>query len=353
MRPSAHSRTQEFLTDEPATMNLRTHMKNVLEGILKRHGHEIIPSFVVYDWQRNIPTGAQYKESRLPEGAAAHLRPDNPKLMELCQRYAALTAQSQTAPVWNEGHVRPEDILYFRGDNPYVWQVRGKNMNILGYALSTYYVKSIDTLGLLGRLTEDDAFGNFTHTIDGRVVSRDLLDSIIEIYFLEKHLSVSTARSLTILDIGAGYGRLAWRLMSALPNVERYLCTDGVAVSTFICDYYLRFRNLQTKAQALPFDVVEKSLEDNTIDIAVNVHSFSECDLSSIDGWLSLLERHRVRHLMIVPNSPLLQTNEGKNFGDLIDKHGYKLVAREPKYRDPVVQEYGISPSYHYLFALA
>lgn len=60
---------------------------------------------------------------------------------------------------------------------------------------------------------------------------------------------------------------------------------------------------------------------------------------------------------MIVPNSgkhggELLLTNDGKDFGEVIEKHGYKLVAKEPKYRDPVVQKYAINPTYHYLFEL-
>jgi hypothetical protein len=60
---------------------------------------------------------------------------------------------------------------------------------------------------------------------------------------------------------------------------------------------------------------------------------------------------------MIVPNAnnhggELLLTNDGKDFGEVIEKHGYTLVAKDPKYRDPVVQEYAINPTYHYLFEL-
>jgi hypothetical protein len=36
-----------------------------------------------------------------------------------------------------------------------------------------------------------------------------------------------------------------------------------------------------------------------------------------------------------------------------VERHGYKLVAKEPKYRDPVVQQYAIGPTYYYLFELS
>ena len=78
-------------------------------------------------------------------------------------------------------------------------------MDIMAYALTTYYVKSIDKLGLLDQLVEDDYFGNFTFLVDNKKISRDLLDSITEIYFLEKHLNVSSLVGLKVLDIGAGH----------------------------------------------------------------------------------------------------------------------------------------------------
>ncbi len=36
-----------------------------------------------------------------------------------------------------------------------------------------------------------------------------------------------------------------------------------------------------------------------------------------------------------------------------IEKHGYKLLIKEPKYGDIVVQKYAMNPTYHYLFELS
>ncbi len=51
-------------------------------------------------------------------------------------------------------------------------------MNELSYALTAYYVESIDDGGLLDRLSEDGYSGNYLFTVNGRIVSRDLLDSV-------------------------------------------------------------------------------------------------------------------------------------------------------------------------------
>jgi len=108
-------------------------------------------------------------------------------------------------------------------------------------------------------LVEDDYFGNFVFQIGGKTISRDLLDSILEIYFLDRHLGLASAENhRTILDVGAGYGRLAHRLVSALSGAQRYLCTDAVAESTFISEYYLGFRGLDGRACAVPLDEIER-----------------------------------------------------------------------------------------------
>jgi len=336
-------------------MDFGTRARQLLNSKLKRY--KLISSSLLYDWQKYPQTKPSYKESLLPEGSESYLQPNHPRLKELQKRYANFDSKVTVPLVWKEGIVRPDDLRYFRGDNAYVWQLRGPNMNIMAYALTMYYVKSIDTLGLLQRLEEDDFFGNFTFLIDNKKISRDLLDSIIEIYFLEKHLNVSSLNNLTLLDIGAGYGRLAHRMVEAFSNIKTYFCTDAVAISTFISEYYLRFRKLEDKAKVIPLDDIESTLKKNTVDIAVNIHSFSECSISAIEWWLSLLEKYGIKYLMIVPNSgdhgdELLLSNDRQDISKVIEKHGYKLVVKEPKFRDPEVQKYAINPTCYYLFEL-
>jgi hypothetical protein len=327
--------------------------RRLYEGVnswLERYGFKLMKSQMLYEWQKNPPTFPSYRPSQLPQGSESYLIPSNSRFQELKARYSAFDGAVTTPFVWTDDMVRLNDMLYFRGDNAYVWQIRGFNMNVLSYALMTYYVKSIDKLGLLEKPKEDDLFGVYSFEVDNKLVSRDLLDSIIEIHFLEKHLHISTHNNLRILDIGAGYGRLAYRMVNALANIEQFLCTDAVPVSTFICEYYLRFRKLEDKAKAVPIDEIEQTLEQSPVDLAINIQSFPECKISAIEWWLSFLAKHRVKNLMIVLDYPELRTHEGLDFGNLVKTYGYRLVVKESTCQDKVVQQYTVNPSYLHLF---
>jgi hypothetical protein len=159
-----------------------------------------------------------------------------------------------------------------------------------------------------------------------------------------------------VLDVGAGYERLAHRMVSALPGIERFFCTDAVAVSTFVSDYYLRFRGLE-KALVIPLDEIDNTLRDHPVDLAINIHSFSECRIQAIEWWARLLSKHRVKNLMIAPNGTgerlqRLFTNDGQDFLPLLERYGYRTVLKEPKFIDPVVQEYGLLPTWYHLLEL-
>jgi hypothetical protein len=333
-------------------MAIQAQIREALNSQLQRFRHRVVDERILYEWQMTDALNRPgFRASTLPEGAADYLVMSNPRLADLRARYGAFNSDVTTPLVWTDSHVTPEDMLYFRGDNAYVWQVRERGLNILAYALAAYYIQSIDELGLWKKLQEDDAFGIHTFTIANRLLSRDLLDSICEIHFLEKHLNISSRPQLSVMDIGAGYGRLAHRMVSALPNLARYLCTDAFPISTFVCEYYLRFRHIDDRAIAVPLDEIDQTLSAQTVDLAVNIHSFSECKASAIDWWLSLLEKHGVKYLMIVPNTgDALRTHEGIDFSDIVEKHGYSLKVKEPKYRDPVVQQYALNPAYYFLF---
>ena len=335
-------------------MGIKSHLRGPLNSALKRLGFMVLDERKLYDWQKaDSYTQPGYGSSKLADGAAEYLVPDNPRLVDLKTRYAAFNADVTTPSVWTDSLVNPKDLLYFRGDNAYVWQVRMMNMNPMSYALTAYYLRSVDHLGLLEKLDEDEYFGVHAFEVDGRMVSRDLLDSISEIYFLDKHLNISFQKELSVLDIGAGYGRLAHRMTTALPNIREYICTDAVPVSTFISEYYLGFRGLDDRATAVPLDEIDETLSGKTIDIAVNIQSFPECRPEAIDWWLELIARHTVRHLMIAINdTETLRTSEGRDFAAIVEKYGYKLIAKEPVYADPVVQRYAISSAWYYLYEL-
>jgi hypothetical protein len=285
-----------------------------------------------------------------PPESETYLRWSNPYLEALRSRYARHPAcvHSQWSPDFVAKHV---DLKRFRADGAYVWQ--GPQFSENMYLMTAYYARTFDRLCIFDRLIEDGMFGAYAFRFNGKVVSRDLIDSVLEINFLQENFG---PRKLAVLDIGAGYGRLGHRLSEAMPSADPVHCTDAVAESTFICDYYLRYRN--ARARAIPVDEVETLVNKGGIDLATNIHSFSECNAKSISWWLALLRNARVKYIFIVPNRNehlLSREADGKQLccSNLIAQSGYRLRVKRPKYANGTAMEhYGIGPTWYLLFEL-
>jgi len=298
--------------------------------------------------------GGPFARMDIPAGASDVLFAGNPVLISLKQRYAGFDARVTTPLLWQPEYIDQQvEIMRFRGESAYIYQIRGMNTSVSAYAITTEYVKSIDTLGLLDRLFDDGLFGACLFQIAGKFVSRDLLDSIIELYFINRYLDIANRTDMHILDIGAGYGRLAYHTVTAFPGIK-YFCTDAVALSSFISDFYLHFRGIQNQAKVIPLDEIEKILQSTQIDLAINIHSFPECQAEAIEWWLALISRHKVKYLMIVANlsNGGLYTHVGENMMMIFQRHGYQMLAREPKYPDLIVQQTGLQPTDYHLFEL-
>jgi hypothetical protein len=290
----------------------------------------------------------------LPPGADEVLRPDHPQLAEYERRYRGHPAADSSQ--WSGDYAHNTiDIRSFRANSSYVWQ-QWDSADPFRYGFATYYTRLHDRFGLFDRLHEDGLFGAETYEIDSVTVSRDRLDSINELTFLEQELSIS--RGATILDIGAGYGRLAHRATTAFPNV-RYLCTDAIPLSTFLSAYYLRFRGVAERVHVIPLDEVADAIAETDIDVAVNIHSFAEAPIGAIEWWLDLLARSTVRHLLIVPNTKdrLLSKERDAprvDFMPLVERAGFELVKIRPKYgSSEFMQRHGLHgafPMFYFLF---
>jgi putative sugar O-methyltransferase len=295
---------------------------------------------------------ARQPNARIPEDSARYLRYDNPRLQDLRRRYSGHPATDHVQ--WDSSDVEANvELEFFRADNLYVFQSRRYSPAVF-YATAAY-AKEIDRLNLLDNLLEDDLFGAEIFDFHGKTVSRDLLDSIIEINFLDKHLNISRDRVMNVLDIGAGYGRLAHRLTTAVPSIGRYCCVDAVPESTFISDYYLKFRRMTERCEVVPLDKMDQ-VKSVPFELAVNIHSFPECRATVIEWWLERLREMQVPWLFIVSASNLgLTSHEGhgvrKDFRPSIEASGFRLVVQEQKFESaPVLQNYGLYPAEYFLF---
>lgn len=320
---------------------------------------------LAFFWERTPPeewamlTRAWDDRTPLPADAT-QLAPDHPRLQELRRRYAALGHGDGTPWQWRDGNLATAlSLQYFRGDSPYVWQYRDlPRTTRLKYYLAGQYVQQRDSRGLLGTLGEDGAFGCWTWDLPGLPrLSRDLLDSVNELSFLDRQLGLLGRDDLRVLDIGAGYGRLAHRTVQAARGVADYCCADAIPQSTFLCEYYLRHRGVAPPARVVPLDEVDRQLAGARFDIAFNVHSFSECTHAAVAWWFERLRPLRVPHLFLVPNEAegfLSQEVDGRrrDLMPLVEAAGYELVAREPVYADAATRQLvGVDDHYH-LFRL-
>jgi SAM-dependent methyltransferase len=304
---------------------------------------------------RNMKTtyrGPTWAPPPLPHDAIEYLQWSNPDLLSLENRYVNHPASSHTQ--WNrEGLKAAIDLKNFRGDNHYVYQTR-YSPTAATYYVTAYYVRDTDKLGLFGKLKEDGFFGAYTLSFDSDyLISRDLLDSINQANVIAKLLNLSREDPVRILDIGAGYGRLAHRLVEGLPNAC-VTCTDAVPLSTFISDYYLKFRHASARATVVPLDRAESALAGQQFDLVTNIHSFSECKLSAIAWWLDLVQRINCKKLLIVPNAVdrFLSTEaDGAHvdFSHLFAERGWRLTHSEPIYAaSHVARESGLYPNFRF-----
>ncbi len=282
-----------------------------------------------------------------------------PRLPELRRRYAAVRLPVATHSIWGGSGKESTsgndvgwgwggvDLRNFRGGSAYVFDYLGSapEVGLLRYHLYAESLRARDPGGLLSRLSEDGAFGCFTydHPTVG-CVSRDLLDSVLELNFLHRHLGLLDRTDLRILDVGAGYGRMAHRTLEANPGVRSYTCVDAVPESTFLCEFYMRHRGLSERVEVVPLDELETRFDGRRFDLAFNIHSFSECTYVAIEWWLRKLCALGVRHLFIVPNDAtrflsMEPDRSNRDYAPLLAELGFREVACEPVFPEPAVQE--------------
>ena len=277
----------------------------------------------------------------------AYLSASNPYLQRLIQEYQALDCFDHS--LWETWRSRI-DLANFRREGDYLSQL-DYGMTEQKYWATLGAVAAEDDQNYLSSFPEDGLFGVISFPIAGRVITRDLLDSILEINFLRAHLPIAAADRLRVLDVGAGYGRFAWRFTTAFPKSYVY-CLDAVPESTFLCDFYIQFRGLGDRARAVPLGQINQV--PAPIDLAVNIHSWSECTLKAVDFWLDHLVAREVKHLFVVPHTSDFFTRERDGsklcFLPAIEAHGYRLIQTRPKFSSPLMQEVGVYPVTYYLF---
>lgn len=247
--------------------------------------------------------------------------------------------------VWNKKHLDSFDVMKFRGDNVYVWQTRV--FQEIHFFVSYLYTRKVDKLGLHNKLIETGSFGAETFSFDGKLVSRDLIDSIIEINYLEEKLQISKAKDFRILDIGAGYGRFAKRIQEGFSNIQ-VSCIDAIPLSTCLSRVYLEAEMKAGKVKIYQLNTLDE-VQTGAINLAINIHSFSEMSMTSVKSWVNFLVEKKIENIFIVPNGSSLALNDGSDFGGIFEKAGYRIASLDDKFSDPDYSRFGIYPSKYFL----
>lgn len=342
---------------------MNRNLKNFVRNLLRKYGYDV---YRLTEIEKKLYK--QAGEPATPKGQEFTLPMQ--RLEELRQRYSKVSLPVVNHSVWSSrGQSKQEasigwtsvDMNNFRANNSYVFSYLGDNPVIsrLVYYIFADSVRQRKQADLLKGLTEDGAFGCETQEYPGLGrVSRDLLDSIIELDFLERHLGLLGRDDLRLLDIGAGYGRMAHRALEANPSLPLITCVDAIAESTFLCEQYLSYRGLADRAKVVPVDELEECFSnEGSFDLAMNIYSFAECTYSAVEWWLRSLAKMRVPYLFIVPNEPeqFLTTEVDRSrldYEPLIAELGYRLKVKEPVFDDIALQELMNVHQNMYLFEL-
>lgn len=169
------------------------------------------------------------------------------------------------------------------------------------------FAKRHDKLKLLEELSEPLEGSPFVIKIDGKLVSQDICNSVMEINSACCERFSNNKRHL--IELGAGYGRVAYCVMKTFANVK-YTIID-IPPALYIAQWYLsktlpdkkifKFREFKDYSQIK--DEFEQSdiafllpqqaelLPDKTSDLFINISSLHEMTKQQIAFWFDQIDR--------------------------------------------------------------
>jgi putative sugar O-methyltransferase len=167
-----------------------------------------------------------------------------------------------------------------------------------------------DTRGLL-RTIEEPALGNpFLVKHNGRNVSQDLCNSIHELYsILGPEGLPSKPGPVSFAEVGAGYGRLAYVILKAVPAAtytivdippalylsQRYLTTLFPDLPAFTFRSFTRYSDVAAEFEAARIRFIAphqlELLPEKSFDYFINISSFHEMTVPQVENFFRLIHR--------------------------------------------------------------
>ncbi|MEZ4668969.1 MAG: putative sugar O-methyltransferase [Anaerolineae bacterium] len=122
----------------------------------------------------------------------------------------------------------------FSGKHDYLPLKGSINYNLLTH-LAWEFVSEQDDERLLDKLTEPQEGNPPRISVDNKLISQDLANSVLE-YKSIMHPSIDHSSIEVVVELGSGYGRTAYVIMSLLPHVkyivvdipQHYMCLNDI-----------------------------------------------------------------------------------------------------------------------------
>jgi putative sugar O-methyltransferase len=169
------------------------------------------------------------------------------------------------------------------------------------------YARNLDTAGYLDRLDEPEEGNPIAIEVNGRRVSSDLINSVLEYYSMEEAVKFPECRR--VLEIGGGYGRSAYSILQLNPHIQ-YTFVD-LPPALFLAQRYLSSvleeKNIFRVRLFDEFDDVKSEMEqcavvfllphqlnllcDQRFDLTINISSFGEMRKQMIERYFDEVER--------------------------------------------------------------
>jgi len=166
-----------------------------------------------------------------------------------------------------------------------------------------------DSERLLTRIDEPTEGNPFSIFLNGKLISQDLANSVLEYYSICEHFKAVQLEKNTICELGAGYGRNAYVFMKALPKCK-YIVID-IPPALYVSQHYLtvvfRDKNIFTFRPFDRFSDVEKEFSDadiafllpyqadllpeKSVDLFINISSLHEMKMDQIHAYFKLIDR--------------------------------------------------------------
>lgn len=165
-----------------------------------------------------------------------------------------------------------------------------------------------DQMRLLDRLSEPSLGDPILVSHRGRAISQDLANSVMDLYSIGGAFRGSVPANATVVELGPGYGRLGWLLLSVVPGV-RYIAVDIPPALAVAQEYLTRlFPDLVTAHFQRGLNHLGPELSGARLafltpnqldgiasleaDLFINISSLQEMRPEQISHYLNVVDRH-------------------------------------------------------------